>query len=333
MYSRVLGTGSALPKRIVTNGEFAAMLARDGIETSDEWIRTRTGIESRHFADEAEGETTSSLAVAAARRALEAANVETSEIDLIIVATTTPDMVFPSVACRVQAALGARGCAAFDVQAVCAGFIYALNAADAMLRAGPYRAAIVIGAEVMSRVLDMKDRSTCVLFGDGSGAVVLAASGEENAGILGNVLGADGSDTAMLCMPAGGSAMPPSERTVREGLHYLKMDGREVFKHAVRIMQEKALEVLDLCGVSAEDVSLLIPHQANTRIIETVAKRLKIPSEKVYVNIENYGNTSSASIPIALDEVVRGDKVKKGDLVLLVAFGAGLTWGATLIRF
>ena len=178
MYSRVLGTGSALPKRIVTNGEFAAMLARDGIETSDEWIRTRTGIESRHFADEAEGETTSSLAVAAARRALEAANVETSEIDLIIVATTTPDMVFPSVACRVQAALGARGCAAFDVQAVCAGFIYALNAADAMLRAGPYRAAIVIGAEVMSRVLDMKDRSTCVLFGDGAGAVVLKASSD-----------------------------------------------------------------------------------------------------------------------------------------------------------
>lgn len=176
MYSRVLGTGSALPKRIVTNGEFAAMLARDGIETSDEWIRTRTGIESRHFADEAEGETTSSLAVAAARRALEAANVEASEIDLIIVATTTPDMVFPSVACRVQAALGARGCAAFDVQAVCAGFIYALNAADAMLRAGPYRAAIVIGAEVMSRVLDMKDRSTCVLFGDGAGAFRRRAS-------------------------------------------------------------------------------------------------------------------------------------------------------------
>ena len=190
MYSRVLGTGSALPKRIVTNGEFAAMLARDGIETSDEWIRTRTGIESRHFADEAEGETTSSLAVAAARRALEAANVETSEIDLIIVATTTPDMVFPSVACRVQAALGARGCAAFDVQAVCAGFIYALNAADAMLRAGPYRAAIVIGAEVMSRVLDMKDRSTCVLFGDGAGAVVLKASSDP--GILAARMYADG---------------------------------------------------------------------------------------------------------------------------------------------
>ena len=202
-----------------------------------------------------------------------------------------------------------------------------------MMASGRYKNALVVSSEKMSSMLDWKDRSTCVLFGDGSGAVVLAASGEENAGILGNVLGADGSDTAMLCMPAGGSAMPPSERTVREGLHYLKMDGREVFKHAVRIMQEKALEVLDLCGVSAEDVALLIPHQANTRIIETVAKRLKIPSEKVYVNIENYGNTSSASIPIALDEVVRGGKVRKGDLVLLVAFGAGLTWGATLVRF
>lgn len=282
----------------------------------------------------AAGETTSDMALKASRAAIESAGLTPHDIDLVIVTTVSPDMLFPSTACILQAKLGIRNnIPCFDLGAACSGFVYGMEAATSMMASGRYKNALVVSSEKMSSMLDWKDRSTCVLFGDGSGAVVLSASGEENAGILGNVLGADGSDTAMLCMPAGGSAMPPSERTVREGLHYLKMDGREVFKHAVRIMQEKALEVLDLCGVSAEDVALLIPHQANTRIIETVAKRLKIPSEKVYVNIENYGNTSSASIPIALDEVVRGGKVKKGDLVLLVAFGAGLTWGATLIRF
>ncbi len=323
----IKGTGKYVPEKTVTNDDLSKI-----VDTSDEWIFGRSGIKRRRIA--ADGETTSDMALKASKAAIESAGLTPHDIDLVIVTTVNPDMLFPSTACILQAKLGIRNnIPCFDLEAACSGFVYGMEVATSMMASGRYKNALVVSSEKMSSMLDWKDRSTCVLFGDGSGAVVLAASGEENAGILGNVLGADGSDTAMLCMPAGGSAMPPSERTVREGLHYLKMDGREVFKHAVRIMQEKALEVLDLCGVSAEDVSLLIPHQANTRIIETVAKRLKIPSEKVYVNIENYGNTSSASIPIALDEVVRGDKVKKGDLVLLVAFGAGLTWGATLIRF
>ena len=323
----IQGTGKYVPERIVTNDDLSKI-----VDTSDEWIFGRSGIKRRRIA--ADGETTSDMALKASKAAIESAGLTPHDIDLVIVTTVNPDMLFPSTACILQAKLGIRNnIPCFDLEAACSGFVYGMEVATSMMASGRYKNALVVSSEKMSSMLDWKDRSTCVLFGDGSGAVVLAASGEENAGILGNVLGADGSDTAMLCMPAGGSAMPPSERTVREGLHYLKMDGREVFKHAVRIMQEKALEVLDLCGVSAEDVALLIPHQANTRIIETVAKRLKIPSEKVYVNIENYGNTSSASIPIALDEVVRGGKVRKGDLVLLVAFGAGLTWGATLVRF
>ena len=323
----IKGTGKYVPEKTVTNDDLSKI-----VDTSDEWIFGRSGIKRRRIA--ADGETTSDMALKASKAAIESAGLTPHDIDLVIVTTVNPDMLFPSTACILQAKLGIRNnIPCFDLEAACSGFVYGMEVATSMMASGRYKNALVVSSEKMSSMLDWKDRSTCVLFGDGSGAVVLAASGEENAGILGNVLGADGSDTAMLCMPAGGSAMPPSERTVREGLHYLKMDGREVFKHAVRIMQEKALEVLDLCGVSAEDVSLLIPHQANTRIIETVAKRLKIPSEKVYVNIENYGNTSSASIPIALDEVVRGGKVKKGDLVLLVAFGAGRTWGATLIRF
>lgn len=323
----IKGTGKYVPERIVTNDDLSKI-----VDTSDEWIFGRSGIKRRRIA--ADGETTSDMALKASKAAIESAGLTPHDIDLVIVTTVNPDMLFPSTACILQAKLGIRNnIPCFDLEAACSGFVYGMEVATSMMASGRYKNALVVSSEKMSSMLDWKDRSTCVLFGDGSGAVVLAASGEENAGILGNVLGADGSDTAMLCMPAGGSAMPPSERTVREGLHYLKMDGREVFKHAVRIMQEKALEVLDLCGVRAEDVALLIPHQANTRIIETVAKRLKIPSEKVYVNIENYGNTSSASIPIALDEVVRGGKVRKGDLVLLVAFGAGLTWGATLVRF
>ena len=323
----IKGTGKYVPERIVTNDDLSKI-----VDTSDEWIFGRSGIKRRRIA--ADGETTSDMALKASKAAIESAGLTPHDIDLVIVTTVNPDMLFPSTACILQAKLGIRNnIPCFDLEAACSGFVYGMEVATSMMASGRYKNALVVSSEKMSSMLDWKDRSTCVLFGDGSGAVVLAASGEENAGILGNVLGADGSDTAMLCMPAGGSAMPPSERTVREGLHYLKMDGREVFKHAVRIMQEKALEVLDLCGVSAEDVALLIPHQANTRIIETVAKRLKIPSEKVYVNRENYGNTSSASIPIALDEVVRGGKVRKGDLVLLVAFGAGLTWGATLVRF
>ena len=328
MYSRVLGTGSALPKRIVTNGEFAAMLARDGIETSDEWIRTRTGIESRHFADEAEGETTSSLAVAAARRALEAANVETSEIDLIIVATTTPDMVFPSVACRVQAALGARGCAAFDVQAVCAGFIYALNAADAMLRAGPYRAAIVIGAEVMSRVLDMKDRSTCVLFGDGAGAAVLG----KGDGLVASHLMTKGDDD-VITIPTRYDRSPWYKNEISE-ITSVHMNGRETYKFAVMAMSDNIKDLMASAGVAGEDVALVIPHQANYRIINEARRRIPdIAPEKFCINIDRYGNTSSASVPILLDEMNRAGKIHEGDLIILAAFGGGLSAGAMIIRW
>lgn len=323
----IKGTGKYVPEKSVTNDDLAKI-----VDTSDEWIYGRSGIKCRRIA--AEGETTSDMALKASKAAIESAGLTPHDIDLVIVTTVNPDMLFPSTACILQAKLGIRNnIPCFDLEAACSGFVYGMEVATSMMASGRYKNALVVSSEKMSSMLDWQDRSTCVLFGDGSGAVVLSASDEENVGILGNVLGADGSDTAMLCMPAGGSAMPPSEYTVKNKLHYLKMDGREVFKHAVRIMQEKALEVLDLCGVTADDVALLIPHQANTRIIETVAKRLKIPSDKVYVNIRDYGNTSSASIPIALDEVVRDGRVKKGDMVLLVAFGAGLTWGATLIKF
>ena len=243
-------------------------------------------------------------------------------------------MAFPSTACLLQAKLGIRNnIPCFDLSAACSGFVYGVEVATRMMQSGMYKNALVVSSEKMSSIVDWQDRSTCVLFGDGAGAVVLRASDDENVGIVGTVLGADGSDTAMLCMPAGGSLLPTSAETVEKRLHFVRMDGREVFKHAVKIMQEKALEVLDRCGVSAEQVSLLIPHQANTRIIQSVAKRLNIPSEKVYVNIENYANTSSASIPIALDEAMRGGRIKRGDYVLFVSFGAGLTWGATLVLF
>ena len=284
MYSRIIATGSALPARAVSNDEFARMLAADGIETSDERIRTRTGIEQRYFADEEKGETTTSLAVAAARQALSRSGLTPADIDLIIVATTTPDMVFPSVACHVQAAIGASGCAAFDVQAVCAGFIYALNAADAMLRAGPYRAAIVIGAETLSRVLDMKDRSTCVLFGDGAGAVVLRA--DQNPGKL-----------------------------------------------AVEGLTESAKEVANLACVRTEDVALFVPHQANLRIMTMVAKKLGIPEDRMVKTVAEHGNTSAASVPLALDCAVCKGMVKPGELVLLQGVGAGMAWGSALVRW
>ncbi len=326
MYSRVIGTGSALPSRKLDNNAFAEILARDGIETSDEWIRTRTGIESRYFCDPEKGETTTSLAIAAAGRALEAAGTDASEIDLIIVATTTPDMVFPSVACHVQAALGAQGCAAFDVQAVCAGFIYALNAADAMLRAGPYRTAVVIGAETMSRVLDMKDRASCVLFGDGAGAVVLRAS--QDPGVLAARMYADGRyDEKVLGLTArleGGSLA---------GDPFIRMDGRQVFKLAVEGLTESAREVAGLACVRTEDVALFVPHQANLRIMSMVAKKLGIPDERMVKTVAEHGNTSAASVPLALDAAVRSGMVKPGELVLLQGVGAGMAWGSALIRW
>ncbi len=323
----IAGTGSYVPEKVLSNDDLAKFL-----ETSDEWIFERSGIRRRHIARK--DETTSDMALAAARNALDNAKISASEIDLVVLTTANPDMMFPSTACLLQAKLGIRNnIPCFDLAAACSGFVYGVEVATRMMQSGLYKNALVVSSEKMSTIVDWEDRSTCVLFGDGAGAVVLSASDEENSGIIGTVLGADGSDTAMLCLPAGGSLMPTSAETVAKKLHFVKMDGKEVFKHAVKIMQEEALEVLDLCRVSADQISLLIPHQANTRIIQSVAKRLNIPEEKVYVNIENYANTSSASIPIALDEASRTGRIKKGDYVLFVAFGAGLTWGATLVRF
>ncbi len=322
----ISGTGSYVPERVVTNADLEKI-----VDTSDEWIFERSGIRRRHLA--ADGEHTSDMALQASLRALENAGLKAQDIDLVVLTTVNPDMSFPSTACILQGKLGIRNnIPCFDLEAACSGFVYGVEVAARMMQSGMYKHALVVSSEKMSCMVDWKDRATCVLFGDGAGAVVLSASDEPDTGILGSVLGADGSDTEILYMPAGGSAMPSSLETVKNGLHTVKMNGRELFKKAVHIMQEKALEVLDLCGVGVDELSLLIPHQANARIIESVAKRMKIPSDKVYVNIADYANTSSASIPIALDEVMRSGRLRKGEKILLVAFGAGLTWGATLIR-
>jgi 3-oxoacyl-[acyl-carrier-protein] synthase-3 len=320
-HSRITGTGSFLPPKRLTNDALAAQLAADGIETSDQWIVERTGIRARHFAEPEVG--SSDLAVAAARRALEAADVDAASIDLIIVATSTPDMVFPSTACLVQQKLGVAGCAAFDVQAVCSGFVYALTIADSMIRTGAASKALVIGAEVFSRILDFKDRGTCVLFGDGAGAVVLEAS--DAPGILASELHADGRHVDILCVPGhvnGGQIL---------GDPLLKMDGPAVFKLAVGVLYDVAKSVLEKAGRTDSDVDWLIPHQANIRILQSTAKRLKLPLDKLIVTVDQHGNTSAASIPLALDESVRSGKIKPGDTVLLEGVGGGFTWGAVLL--
>jgi 3-oxoacyl-[acyl-carrier-protein] synthase-3 len=320
-HSRVTGTGSYLPPNRLTNDDLAAQLARDGIETSDQWIVERTGIRARHFA--AADVPCSDLAVAAARRALEAADVDAAAIDLIIVATSTPDMVFPSTACIVQHKLGVAGCAAFDVQAVCSGFVYALAVADSMIRTGAANKALVIGSEVFSRILDFKDRGTCVLFGDGAGAVVLEASATP--GILSSELHADGRHVGILCVPghvSGGHVL---------GDPVLKMDGPAVFKIAVHVLDEVARSVLAKVGRTEADVDWLIPHQANIRILQSTAKRLKLDPSKLIVTVDQHGNTSAASIPLALDESVRSGKISRGDTVLLEGVGGGFTWGAVLL--
>ena len=320
-HSRITGTGSFLPPKRLTNDALAAQLAQDGIETSDQWIVDRTGIKARHFV---EGDVAcSDLAVQAARRALEAADCDAASIDLIIVATSTPDMVFPSTACIVQQKLGVHGCPAFDVQAVCSGFVYALTLADSMIRTGAARKALVIGAEVFSRILDFKDRGTCVLFGDGAGAVVLEAS--DTPGILATELHADGRHVGILCVPghvSGGQI---------HGDPVLKMDGPAVFRIAVNVLFDVAHSVLAKAGLTDADVDWLIPHQANIRILQSTAKRLKLPIEKLIVTVDQHGNTSAASIPLALDESVRAGKIKPGDTVLLEGVGGGFTWGAVLL--
>lgn len=321
--SRITGTGSFLPPRRLTNDDLAAQLAADGIETSDQWIVERTGIRARHFADPNVG--SSDLAFEAARRALEAADVDAGSIDLIIVATSTPDMVFPSTACMVQQKLGVAGCAAFDVQAVCSGFVYALTVADSMIRTGAASKALVIGAEVFSRILDFKDRGTCVLFGDGAGAVVLEAS--DTPGILASDLHADGRHVGILCVPghvSGGGVL---------GDPLLKMDGPAVFKLAVGVLDEVARSVLAKANLTVDAVDWLIPHQANIRILQSTAKRLKLPLDKLIVTVDQHGNTSAASIPLAFDESVRNGKIRRGDTVLLEGVGGGFTWGAVLLDF
>ena len=322
--TRIAGTGSYLPPRKLTHADLAAQLARQGIETSDEWIVERTGIRARHFADD--GVVCSDLAEQAARRALDAAGVGPQDIDLLIVATSTPDMVFPSTAAILQGKLGiTHGAPAFDVQAVCSGFVYALAVADSLIRTGTARRALVIGAEVFSRILDFKDRTTCVLFGDGAGAVVLEAS--EQPGILATDLHADGRHVGILCTPgtvSGGQVL---------GDPTLKMDGQAVFKMAVKVLEEAARAALDKAGATEADIDFLIPHQANIRIMQSTARKLKLGEDRVIVTVDQHGNTSAASIPLALDEAVRDGRIQRGHRLMLEGVGGGFTWGAVYLVY
>jgi len=323
IYSRISGTGSFLPPRRLTNDDLVAELAAQGVESSDDWIVERTGIRARHFADPGVG--SSDLGLQAAQRAIQAAGCQPSDIDLIIVATSTPDMVFPSTAALLQSKLGIVGCPVFDVQAVCSGFIYAMTVADAMIKTGTAKRALVIGAEVFSRILDFKDRTTCVLFGDGAGAVVLEAS--STPGILATDIHADGKYSELLCVPghvSGGAIL---------GDPVLKMDGQAVFKLAVGVLEETALASLSKAGLSAADIDWLVPHQANIRIMQSTARKLKMPMEKVIVTVDQHGNTSAASIPLALDHGVRSGQITKGQTLMLEGVGGGFTWGSVLLKY
>jgi 3-oxoacyl-[acyl-carrier-protein] synthase-3 len=317
-YSRIIGTGSYLPSRVLTNAELAGT-----VDTSDEWIRQRTGICERHIA--AEGELASDLALQASRRALEMAGIAAGQLDLIIVATTTPDMVFPSTACILQSKLGVKGMPAFDVQAVCSGFVYALSIADQFMRSGQYEHILVVGAEVYSRILDWSDRGTCVLFGDGAGAVVLKRSSKP--GILAARLHADGSHAEILSVP--GQVC----RGAVSGTPLLQMDGGAVFKFAVKVLEEVALETLEAAGLQKTDIDWLIPHQANIRIIQATAKKLGLSMERVIVTVDRHANTSAASVPLALDEAVRDGRIRPGQRVMLEGVGGGFTWGAVLLQW
>ncbi len=320
-YSRITGTGSFLPEKILTNHDLEKM-----VETSDQWIKERTGISKRHIA--VEGETTCDLAEAAARHALESAGVTASEIDLVIVATTTADKIFPSTACLLQKRLGIHGPAAFDVQAVCSGFIYAITVADKFIRTGSAKKALVVGAETLSRITNWEDRTTCVLFGDGAGAVVLEAS--EEPGILSTHLHADGNYDELLHVPAGISL---DFELVKQGRAYMEMQGNEVFKMAVRTLGRIVDETLVANNMQKSDIDWLVPHQANIRIINATAKKLNMPMERVVVTVNEHGNTSAASVPLALDVAVRDGRIKRGDTLLLEAFGGGFTWGSVLLKF
>jgi 3-oxoacyl-[acyl-carrier-protein] synthase-3 len=321
----VKGTGFAVPEKVLTNADLERI-----VDTSDEWITTRTGIKERRIADDATA--TSDLVLRACEGALERASISADEVDCIVVGTVTPDTPFPSTACWVQKGLGIPGVIAFDVSAACSGFLYGLTVGDAMIRTGRARTVLVSGAETLTKITNWDDRGTCVLFGDGAGAVVLReADGEE--GLLSCYLGADGSLGELLIQPAGGSRRPASEQTVKDNLHTVHMMGNEVFKHAVKAMQMSALKALKMAGLTAEDVSLFIPHQANIRIIEATCKRARIPMDKTMVTIHKYGNVSAGTIPIALAEADREGRLKEGDIVLLAAFGGGFTWGAAVLRW
>lgn len=323
--ARIIGTGSYVPEKVLTNFDLEKML-----DTTDEWIVARTGIHERHVA--AEGEFTSDLATNAARKALEMAGVAAEEIDLIVVGTITGDFPWPATACLVQSNLGIKGCAAFDVSAACSGFLYALDAATKQIQCGAVKKALVIGAEVLTRAIDWQDRNTCVLFGDGAGAVVLEAQ-DGDQGVLSTHLHADGSYWELLYQPGFGSRFPASAAGLAERLPFLKMQGNEVFKVAVRSLHEVAVEALEANGLVASDIDLFIPHQANRRILEATAKRLGLTEEQVYINVDRFGNTSGASIPIALDEANRLGRIKAGDMLLFDAFGGGFTWAAAMVRW
>jgi 3-oxoacyl-[acyl-carrier-protein] synthase-3 len=321
IYSRITGTGGYLPERVMTNTELERI-----VDTTDEWIKSRTGIAKRHIA--AENETTCDLAEHAARKAITAAGIETGDIDLIIIGTTTPDVIFPSTACLLQQRLGIHGCPAFDVQAVCTGFIYALDIADKFIRTGAAKTALVIGAETLSRILDWTDRSTCVLFGDGAGAVILQASAEP--GIMSSHLHADGEYNELLNVPAGISR---NSALMKDGGAFIQMQGNEVFKVAVNTLGRIVDETLEANHLEKEDIDWLVPHQANTRIIAATAKKLNMSMDHVVLTVDQHGNTSAASVPLALDVAIRDGRIQRGDILLLEAFGGGFTWGATLVKY
>ncbi len=321
----IIGMGHAYPSGVLTNADLEKI-----VETSDEWITTRTGIKQRRKA--ADDEYTSQFGVKAANQALERAGIDASEIDLLICATTSPDQILPSTGCLIQAEIGANNAAAYDLFAACSGFLYGLTTVDAMIRTGQIRYALVIGAEVLTKYVDYTDRSTCVIFGDGAGAAVIGAVPEDR-GILATKIRSDGRFAEQLYSPGGGTRMKTTPETIAGGMHFFKMKGNELFKVAVRSMTEISLEMLEKSGYTVDDIDLVVPHQANQRITDAVASKIGVPEEKVYSNIAQHGNTSSASIPIALDECIQAGKIKEGDLVLMTAFGGGATWGATVVRF
>jgi 3-oxoacyl-[acyl-carrier-protein] synthase III len=321
----IVGTGSYVPDRVLTNADLEKM-----VDTTDEWIVTRTGIRERRIAPDYM--CTSDMAVEAARRAMQQADVREDEIDLIILATITPDMPFPATACLVQQKLGAKKAAAFDMEAACSGFLYGLEIGQQFITSGTFDTVLVIGAEKLSTIVDWQDRQTCVLFGDGAGAAILRSRGEDH-GILTTCMGADGSQADILLMPGGGAKYPASKESVSAGMHHLKMAGKEVFKNAVIAMQTAAEEALRKCNLTIDDIKCVIPHQANSRIIEAIADRLGAPMEKVYMNLHRYGNVSAGSVAIALDEAAREGRFQRGDLILLVVFGSGLTWASCVIQW